>query len=674
MLAPLAVGNGEFAFTMDVTGLQTFPDAYDTGGHGRPAMPLGTMAQWSFHESPDANGWTLDDVMVDYDGPRGPVPYPARYDFRPDEDVSRRAEPAGYWLWTNPHRFDLGRIGLLLRREDGSAETDVSRISDVHQRLDLWRGTVVSRFRYRDRPFEVTTVCAPDADVLSVRVESPALSEGVAALLVRFPYASDTFGGTVDWSRPDAHSSEVERAGSSELVVHRRLDAEQYRMRLWWDGAAEPEQEQEHRIVLTGDGTVLEAGFSFAPAGEPLPPRVDGAVARAASARHWAHFWTSGAAVSLAGSEDPRAPELERRIVLSQYVTAVNCSGRFPPAETGLVMNSWAGKFHLEMHWWHAAHFAMWGRPELLERGFAWYLQALPVAREIARRQGYPGARWPKHVGPEGRESPNEIGPLLAWQQPHPIHFAELLRRTSADPERIVSTYGEIVQQTAEFMASFLVELEDGRFHLVPPLMPAQETYDPRTVYDPPFELAYFWWGLRTAQEWRRMRGQEPDAAVERILERMAALPTADGVLAAVDRPARTDRVDHPSLLGALGVVPMTPLVDLETMRRTVEDVKENWDWPRAWGWDFPVLSMSETRLGDHEGAVEALLMDTPRNVFLANGYNCQDPMRLPLYLPGNGGLLAAVALLAGGYDGAAGAGDGVPGWRIRAEGFPARP
>jgi hypothetical protein len=37
---PLSVGNGEFAFTADITGLQTFAEEYGRG------MPLGTMAQW----------------------------------------------------------------------------------------------------------------------------------------------------------------------------------------------------------------------------------------------------------------------------------------------------------------------------------------------------------------------------------------------------------------------------------------------------------------------------------------------------------------------------------------------------------------------------------------------------------------------------------------------------
>ena len=42
----------------------------------------------------------------------------------------------------------------------------------------------------------------------------------------------------------------------------------------------------------------------------------------------------------------------------------------------------------------------------------------------------------------DGRDSPSSIGPLLIWQQPHPIYYAELCYRqhptkqTLARPER----------------------------------------------------------------------------------------------------------------------------------------------------------------------------------------------------------------------------------------------
>ena len=67
--------------------------------------------------------------------------------------------------------------------------------------------------------------------------------------------------------------------------------------------------------------------------------------------------------------------------MLSQYLTAIQCAGSMPPQETGLTVNSWYGKFHLEMHWWHAAYFALWNRTPLLEKSLGWYDGILPAAR-----------------------------------------------------------------------------------------------------------------------------------------------------------------------------------------------------------------------------------------------------------------------------------------------------
>ena len=140
-----------------------------------------------------------------------------------------------------------------------------------------------------------------------------------------------------------------------------------------------------------------------------------------------------GGVVDFTGSRDPRAKELERRIVMSQYLTAINSAGSLPPQEEGLFSNSWNGKFHLEMHAWHAAHFAVWGRPELLERSMPFYFTQLPAAKARAKAHGVRGAWWPKMVGPEGRESPSKVNPFIMWQQPHPIYLAEVLYKAKPD-------------------------------------------------------------------------------------------------------------------------------------------------------------------------------------------------------------------------------------------------
>ena len=62
--APLTVGNGEFGFTADVTGLQTLNASY-----GNP--PLQTMSHWGWHKVPaqlagvDPSMYTYERVTVD---------------------------------------------------------------------------------------------------------------------------------------------------------------------------------------------------------------------------------------------------------------------------------------------------------------------------------------------------------------------------------------------------------------------------------------------------------------------------------------------------------------------------------------------------------------------------------------------------------------------------------
>ena len=123
---------------------------------------------------------------------------------------------------------------------------------------------------------------------------------------------------------------------------------------------------------------------------------------------------------------------------------------------------------------------------------------------------------------------------------------------------------------------------------------------------------------------------------------------------------------------GGAGMLP-GPGVDRATMRRTLDWIWENWNWAETWGWDCPMLAMCAARLGEPERAVDALLLDTPKNHYAVNGHNYQRP-GLPVYLPGNGGLLYAAAMMAGGWDGAPDRhAPGFPDngqWTVRSEGL----
>jgi hypothetical protein len=695
--SPLSVGNGEFCYTVDVTGLQTFPDRYpveNPGGAGTPGTLLGTQSQWGWHSMPGERPYDLAATSRTYRTPRGPVEY---VDMRGELSGTGEApeSAAESWLRNNPHRLDLGRIGLVRPARSAAAgivarAPDLTELGDPHQRLDLWTGTIASRFRLSGTPVRVSTVCHPERDVLAVRVSSTLLTDGLA-VRIAFPYGSEAWSNAADWSRPEAHSSTVRPAAHGATVL-RVLDGTTYSVGLGVTDGARILHIGRHEILVTSERPVVEVVVGFAPGavpvgrsdglGRPAASRTDPASVAdlpsfaevaAASGRHWPRFWNDGGAVELADSRDDRAVELERRIVLSQYLTAVHCAGSLPPQETGLMANSWRGRFHLEMHWWHGAHFPLWGRAGLLERSLRWYAGILPMARETARRQGCGGARWPKQVGPDGRESPSPIGPFLVWQQPHPIFLAELVRRAT-DSDTALHRYADVVLASAAFMADF-VSGGDGGYQLGPPLVPAQESYASMraVVTNPTFELAYWSWGLRIAQRWRARLGLAPEPSWAKVAGNLVRPPVRDGVYPAIDVPPYTLAEDHPSMLYAWGFVPPTDLIDPAVMRATLREVLETWDWASTWGWDYPAIAMTATRLGEPRTAVDALLLPSPKNGYLPNGHNRQTPS-LPVYLPGNGGLLAAVALMARGSD--ADAGRPTPGfpddgtWTVRHEGL----
>lgn len=668
-----SVGNGDFAFTADITGMQTFRGFHDpltamaTGG---VAVNTATMSTWGWHHMPNPEGYTLDDAMTRYETPRGTVRYPDKYDMEAAMTGQLTDDHrAGAWLHTNPQRVDLGRIGLVLRGgADEPALTDPTALDDVEQTLDLWSGTLRSVFTYLGERVEVTTLSAPDGATVAFRITTSLFLDQRAGVQLAFPYPHDGFFQTDDWDATDKHQSTLQTTAPGAARIARVADDTRYTVHIAHSNGGIASAAEPHVFHLTPVGRTVDLVVSFDPGTAHSSESFESVAQRNTDA--WESFWTTGAAIDLAESTDPRAVELERRVVLSQYLTKVHCSGAMPPQETGLVTNSWQGKSHLEMHFWHAAHFAAWGRPELLERSLPWYRNILPSARSTAASQGYAGARWPKHVGPDGRESPSPIGSLLIWQQPHILHLLELVWTASSGDHRakLLDEYAEVVEATADFMVSFADE-HRGRFHLGAPVMPAQEFYDARTTADPTFELSYWWWGLEIARRWQQRSDRPPRQDWEAVQVGMADPLIVDGRYAAVATQRDVRRDDHPSMLAALGVTPPNPLIDPAVMSATLDDVLAHWEWPTAWGWDFPVIAMTAARLGRIDDAFDALLRAEVKNHYTAVGHNPQMGGVLPLYLPGNGGTLLAVAHLVSRSTHA------MPsGWVLRHEGFPEIP
>lgn len=634
----LQVGNGEFAFGVDVTGLQSC--------YGN------TLSHWGWHSFPLPAGQKVEDFQLkDYDTHGRLVGYATS---------SKGQEKLYAWLRENPHCFNLGRLRLLL---DGQPIT-TKTISKIQQDLDLWRGVITSRYELGGQAVRVETACHPALDAVAVKIESPLLAAGRLTVELAFPYGSPGKDGA-DWNKPEAHVT-TPLPGQQRAAFSRQLDADKYFASLTWNGSATLRPAAPHTFTLLpdrkADALELVCGFSATPFTAEFPAERSETGSRRLptlgkvfdeSSKHWKNFWSTGGAVDLSGSKDPRWLELERRIVLSQYLLAVNEAGSVPPQESGLFNNGWNGKFHLEMHWWHGTHYALWDRWPLFERSLDWYRRTLPVARQLAQTQGYRGARWPKMVGPDGHDAPSGVGPLLIWQQPHPLFYAEQdyrLHPTQATLEK----WDEVVNETANFLASYAwFDSATEKYVLGPPLKTVPENTDPLLSFNPAYELSYWRYGLRIAQQWRDRQGLSPDGAWNKVLNNLAALPVQDGLYLQQEGMTNTYTKwnwEHPALVGPLGMLPGDG-VEPAVMRATVKQVWQTWQWDRkTWGWDFPMLAMAAARNGEPRIAVDALLHPAARNKFNAAGLSEGGPFP---YFPSNGGLLYAIALMTAGWDGA---------------------
>ncbi|MCB0368816.1 MAG: hypothetical protein KDD45_05040, partial [Bdellovibrionales bacterium] len=157
----------------------------------------------------------------------------------------------------------------------------------------------------------------------------------------------------------DKHNTVIIEQSSDQVLFQRSLDATKYYVSIKWDGEAEIEQIKKHKYLLnikSGDKFKFVTPFSQ---GTKIDYLLDVEETFRLSKKHWINFWESGGAIDLSESSNPQAKELERRIVLSRYLTAIQCAGSLPPSETGLTCNSWYGKFHLEMNWWHGVNFVL---------------------------------------------------------------------------------------------------------------------------------------------------------------------------------------------------------------------------------------------------------------------------------------------------------------------------
>ena len=674
--ATLTVGNGNFAFGCDITGMQTFAEF-----HHRNGIPVEILSRWCWVTDPNPNNYTLADASKLYKHPDGSEQLYA----------TLASTPAGQYLRTNPRNHPLAQVSLEYDKADGTPLAPED-IQEPNQTLDLWTGIVTSQFKLDGVPVKVTTACAPDSDTVALRIESELVSKGKLRVRLAFPRGhkldvKNTPG--LDWSQPESHSSRL----TEQNVIAREIGTTRY-----FVSTTTPVVERGPHTFLIKDESskgILDLGLDFS-ASSPIVANTsrfffDNPSYFKKSAAHWKSFWLSGAAIDFTGSTNPLAKKIEERIVLSQYLMAVQMAGDVPPQESGLTCSTWYGKHHTEMIWWHTAHFALFGRDALLEKNLDWYQSQLPAARELAKFRGWKGARWAKMTGPEMRESPGGP-PLIVWNQPHMVYLCELLYRNNPTPATLAK-YRDLVLETADCLAS-MVWFDPARkqYVLGPPLWIAQEIGDQATSQNPGFELSYWRWALDVAQQWRKRLGLPREEKWDHVINNLSPLPQRHGMYVALESQPDTwdnieSRHDHPQMLMPLGFLPGGPDVDRATMDRTLTGVLQQWDWEtKIWGWDYPLVAMTATRLGRPAEALEVLMREGPNNKYLPTGHA---PVRsdealpkdappgarkreIAVYLPANGAFLSAIALMVAGWDGCTEEFPGFPKdgtWTIRAEG-----
>ncbi|KAG7092676.1 hypothetical protein E1B28_009010 [Marasmius oreades] len=324
---PMQVGNGNFAFGADITGMQTF-------------QPFAIMSSWGWKNDSLPPGKTVQDVEQ-YRGVswlnHGRT---VLYDFG-------GGNPIEQWLISNPNRVNLGRIGLVFGDSKGQTLTITENdLSDASQELELWTGILTSNFTFDGVPVMVRTASAQLDDTVAFTVVSSLVEDGRIAIFIDFPWNdgktkfSAPFVG--NWNATSNHTTTLTTNGISTYIAH-ELDSSVFMTSLNGDGfSISRDSPNLHRYSIHPSGD--SSSFSFS-AAFGLEPKLDVQAAQQvmqSSVNEWEKFWEQSGFIDVfTDSTDPRADELQRRIILSRYLMRVNEAGDTPPQESGLVNDGW---------------------------------------------------------------------------------------------------------------------------------------------------------------------------------------------------------------------------------------------------------------------------------------------------------------------------------------------
>lgn len=579
ILSPLTVGNGSLCMTCDVTGLQTLINDYNV-------IPLMTMLEKFAHKK-DLGNIKLEE----YEAHNRKVYY-----------MTNNKEEAKYdALRTNYFKYNMFNLAFYYNDK----RLNKNDIKDINQELDLYTSTLYSNFKINDELVEVKTYVSQDSDKINVEIKSNLLNKDLS---VRLSFKDSSYNKL---------GEEDIFTGKLSLTNNLIKIEDKYR---------------EDKILVKTNGEIkLVDNYLEFKGNNNLNISLN--IESKKKEYYSVSDFFNRAKPYLSKDE-----EINRRIVLSLYLIKINSCATLPPSETGLTLNSWYGKFHLEMHLWHHLGLIYYGCYKEVIPSLDYYFTIYEEAKKRAELNGFKGCRWPKMTDETGLDSPSNIGPLLMWQQPHLLFMLFTIKELNKDFD--LTKYNILIRDTLACLVSFFYK-ENDTYYLDYPLLAAQEFYDIKTLRSPIFEVEYFRYIFNWAIK-LNYGNKEMEEIVLKAVRPNIYDNAYEGHINTIETYTKFN-FDHP-----LPIMPYSffagDRIDKNIMLNTINKVLKTWQVNTMWGWDFPSLAMVYNNLGLKEEAIKMLKANYPKNLYLKNGHNIQypDEMTLPIYLPGNGAFLIA--------------------------------
>lgn len=496
-----------------------------------------------------------------------------------------------------PFKYSFMQILLY----DNDKLIDINNIKDVKQELDLYKGIVTSSFNYKEKINKTTSFIYQDHDEFNFKLQSDNLN-----LALKFNYPSYTKNGY----RLDILPNVLVKEDRITLLYDDK-NSLSFKLK-----SSSNYQIVENTLIFDDNNVSFSLALDEIKEGKLLD-----------------EFWKCDNGIIIDNEE------LVKKMVLSKYLLHVNSTGIYPPQESGLTYNCWNSKFHLEMHLIHSLWNIYNNHVGDLVKSFDYYLSIMPSSLKRASLNGYKGLRFPKMTGPDGEDSPSNIGPLLIWQAPHILFMLQEIYYLY-NKENIIKKYEPLISGTIDFMISFLT-LKDSKYQMLDPLLEACESIPLDRCQNPSFELEY----------WRYTLERQPK--IDTVLYGRQRYDYLD-ITSKIITPKEDDGIylktygvidkydlykDHPTE-GFLMSFFKSKIVDKEKMVKTIDYILKNMDLSSYWGWDFPFLGLSLLNCGEIEKSIEVTQLNTINNQYLYNGYNTSPRDDLKVYLPGNGAFL----------------------------------